>query len=72
MARDLKSARLAKERLRSLLRGRTEVVGIGLARGSGGYCLKVNLREASAGDLPTEIDDIPIRYETVGTIRATG
>ena len=47
------------------------VVGVGVARVAGNYCVKVNLSEPVAPglDVPTEIEGVPVRVEVTGAIR---
>lgn len=66
---DLGRARAAKERLRAELRGRHDVVGIGLARSADGYCLKVNVTEPTDG-VPGSVDGVDVVVVVVGEIRA--
>ena len=60
-------ARRAKQKIVDRL-GRANVVGVGLARRSGSFAVKVNLREASAERLPRSIDGVPVVYEIVGRV----
>ena len=65
----LTEARAAKEKLLRSIAKRSDVNGVGLTRGEGGYGLKVNLVEGGrARALPTEIDGVPVRVEVVGRI----
>jgi len=66
----LDQARAAKSKALALLQDAGTVVGIGIARQDGGYCVKVNLsRAASAGAVPATIDGVPVRVAVVGAIR---
>jgi hypothetical protein len=67
----LAEARAAKERAKALLADKASVVGIGITRVGDSYGVKVNLDASPAADagLPETIDGVPIRIETVGSIR---
>lgn len=66
---ELRQARAAKQRLREQLRGRRDVVGVGLARTADGYCLKVNVTAPTDG-LPGSVDGVDVVVAVVGEIRA--
>jgi hypothetical protein len=67
---DLQRAQAAQDRLVDRLGEHPEVNGVGIARADGGYVIKVNVRRASArGAIPTEVDGVTVRVETVGPIR---
>jgi hypothetical protein len=70
----LDEARAAKNKAASLLQHASDVVGIGIARQGGGYCVKVNLSHApaAADSMPTSIDGVPVRVEVVGILRKRG
>ena len=66
----LDQARAAKNKALALLQDAAAVVGVGIARQDGGYCVKVNLsRAASADAVPATIDGVPVRVAVVGAIR---
>lgn len=67
---DLARAQAAQDRLAAELAGHPDVTGVGIARADGGYVLKVNVRTAAAADaIPTEVDGVGVRVQTVGRIR---
>jgi len=67
---NLKRAQAAQDRLLDALGGHPEVNGVGISRADGGYVLKVNVRSAAAPDvIPAEMDGVPVRVQTVGSIR---
>ena len=68
---DLEQARAAKRRLRTTLQGRSDVRGIGIAKGSDGYQLQVNLSREPGSDLPGEVDGVSVRVRVVGSVRAS-
>ena len=67
----LEQARAAKQRAWDVFAPLAEVVGVGLTRIEGGYCVKINLRQAPAEGvlLPQEVDQVPVRVEVVGQAR---
>lgn len=68
---DLQHARAAKSRLRTALRGREGIRGIGLAHIKDGYCLQVNVTELSDGTaLPPSVDGVQVLVRVVGPIHA--
>jgi hypothetical protein len=68
---DLPQARAAKEHLRERLRDRDGVVGVGIARSAGGYCVTVNVADAAAaGQVPGDVDGVEVRIAVVGGITA--
>jgi hypothetical protein len=68
---DLNQARAAKARLRSDLAGRDGVRGVGIARGSDGYHVQVNLqRESDRTGLPVQVQGVPVDVRVSGAIRA--
>lgn len=70
---DLSKARAAKARLRSDLAGRDGVCGVGIARGSDGYHVQVNLqRESDRKDVPGQVDGVPVNVRVSGRIQAGG
>lgn len=74
-AATIEAAREAKAKLTSLLSGRDEVRGIGIARHAGGFAVKVNLSAAPAGKpVPRRVAGVPVVVEIVGRIskRAAG
>ena len=68
---DVEQARAAKERLRMTLKGRSDVRGIGIARGADGYQLQVNMSRDPGSDLPGAVDGVDVRVRVVGAIRAS-
>lgn len=68
MTPTLDEARAAKSKALNLLRNAPAVVGVGIARLNGGYCVKVNVSQSQRG-MPTDIDGVPVRVEVVGTLR---
>lgn len=70
----LDQARAAKSKALALLQDATAVVGIGIARRDGGYCVKVNVSHAPtvAEAVPASIDGVPVRVEVVGVLRKRG
>ncbi|MET0788822.1 MAG: hypothetical protein ABWY33_06220 [Cellulomonas sp.] len=68
---DLEQARAAKERLRTTLKGRSDVRGIGIARSGDGYQLRVNVSSGPASDLPDDVDGVDVDVRVVGAIRAS-
>jgi hypothetical protein len=67
---DLRQAQAAQDHLADAVGDNPEVNGIGLARADSGYVLKVNVRTAAArAAIPTEIDGVTVRVQTVGRVR---
>jgi hypothetical protein len=64
----LDQARAAKSKALTLLQDAPAVVGIGIARRNGGYCVKVNVSHAVAEAVPASIDGVPVRVEVVGVL----
>jgi len=64
----LDEARAAKSKALTLLQDSPTVVGVGIARLNGGYCVKVNV-SASSRRMPADIDGVPVKVEVVGTLR---
>ena len=67
---DIEQARAAKERLRTTLQGRSDVRGIGLARTSTGYEIRVNVSRDGRHDLPTTVDGVGVHVRVVGAVHA--
>ena len=67
----LDQARAAKSKALTLLQDDSAVVGVGIARRNGGYCVKVNVSHApvAAETVPASIDGVPVRVEVVGVLR---
>ncbi len=67
----LQAARAAKDKARDLFPKLACVTGVGLTRRGGVYCVKVNLSEAPAQDvpLPESIDGVPVVLHVTGAIR---
>jgi len=72
MAATLDEARRAKRRAREVYRCYGDVVGVGIARATDGFILKVNFRAepANRSKLPAEVDGIPVTFDVVGDVRA--
>jgi hypothetical protein len=68
---DIEQARAAKERLRATLQGRSDVRGIGIARTSGGYEIRVNVSRDGRHDLPGMVDGVDVNVRVVGAIHAS-
>ena len=63
-------ARAAKTTLAARLSTDPDVVGIGLARRSGAYVVKVDLAdEGAAGRVPGQVDGVRVVTEVLGAIR---
>jgi hypothetical protein len=64
------AARAAKTSLAEALAGQPGVVGIGLARESSGYVVKVDLAdEGAASRVPADVDGVRVVTQVVGVIR---
>ena len=70
-AKELKRARKAKEKARTVFPELVDVVGVGLTRRKGVYHVKVNVAEEPAedADLPKSIDGVPVVLHVTGKIR---
>jgi hypothetical protein len=68
---DLEAVRRAQDRLLAAVGDHPDVNGVGIALDAdGAYVLKVNLRRGDGrGDLPAEVDGVPVRAETIGPVR---
>jgi hypothetical protein len=68
---DLDTVLRAQDRLLAAVGQHPDVNGVGIARGDdGGYVLKVTLARGDArGDVPAEIDGVPVRAQTIGPVR---
>ncbi|MDP9407719.1 MAG: hypothetical protein M3P95_07620 [Actinomycetota bacterium] len=69
----ISEARAAKREVADLLRGNPHVNGVGVAKGDGGYAVKVNLVADDTElrrSLPGAIGGAPVLVEVVGPIRA--
>ncbi len=68
----LDRARVAKTKVKELLRERVELRGIGLTRRQGGYAVKVNLDAEMALEtaIPAEVDGVLVVVDRVGTVRS--
>jgi len=66
----IEKARSAKARVAEMLRNERELTGVGITRVGKGYAVKVNFAAApGAGiEIPSEMDEVPIRIETTGRI----
>lgn len=68
---DLQQARAAKERLRSELRERSGVSGIGLTADDDGYAVQVNVqRRNDAAALPKSVDGVRVQVRVIGPVTA--
>ncbi len=69
--RGLKEARAAKDKAFRLFKKVSPVCGVGITRARGVYAIKVNLEAEpdSPGELPDEIDGVPIVVSVVGKVR---
>jgi hypothetical protein len=67
----LDQARAAKSKALTMLQDASAVVGVGIVRRNGGYCVKVNVSHAPAAAeaVPASIDGVPVRVEVVGVLR---
>lgn len=64
-------ARVAKDTAKVKLQRVRGLNGIGLIKTGTGYGLKVNLEtDESAGEIPDEVDGVPVEVEIVGTVDA--
>jgi hypothetical protein len=62
-------ARAAKAKVAKLVGRHPDVTGIGIARIEGGFGVKLNLVRGTLADrVPSEIDGVPVRVETVGRV----
>lgn len=67
---DRAAAQTAKSALAARLSTEPGAVGVGLARGDGGYVVKVNLIDAGVADLvPDDVDGVPVVTEVIGVVR---
>ena len=67
---DRAAARAAKSALAARLSEDPGVVGVGLARGDGGYVVKVNLADAGAAlRVPGDVDGVPVVTQVIGVVR---
>lgn len=69
----ISEARAAKREIADLVRGNPHVNGVGLARGDGGYAVKVNLAAEDSElrrSLPGSIGGARVLVEVVGPISA--
>lgn len=64
----LAQARAAKHAAKRLLAGQAEVIGLGLTKASGGYAVKIILKEPLPGSVPDAIDGVPLIVEAVGVV----
>jgi hypothetical protein len=60
----------ARCKLREQLAGVPGIQGIGIAVLDGGYGVKVNVRDSSQRNVPTDVDGVPVIVEVVGVISA--
>jgi hypothetical protein len=67
---DRAAARAAKSALAARLSAEPGVVGVGLARRSSGYVVKVDLADAGvAPRVPGDVDGVRVVTEVIGTVR---
>jgi hypothetical protein len=67
-------ARQAKDRLRSRIGGRKWLRGIGLEGSGADFCVRVNvdvLTPEVRSEIPPRVDDVEVRVDSVGNIRAS-
>ena len=69
--KELKRARMAKEKARKIFPRLADVVGVGITRRKGVYHVKVNVAEEPAenAELPENIDGVPVVLHVTGKIR---
>lgn len=68
----ISEARAAKREVALLLQGNPSVTGVGVAKGAGGYAVKVNLTADDAElrrSLPVSVGGAPVLVEVVGPVR---
>ncbi|MCZ6699236.1 MAG: hypothetical protein O7D94_09930 [Planctomycetota bacterium] len=70
-AQQLEAARAVKDKAARVLGQFGLVSGVGITRKDGAYAVKVNLESEpqAAGELPKQIDGVPIVIRVVGRIR---
>src|SRR4051812_26332032 len=68
---NLEQARAAKERLRATLEGRSDVRGVGIARGGDGSQPRVTLSPRSGPDVPGHVDGVGVDVRVVGALHAS-
>ena len=65
----LQQARAAKAKVARLVGDHPDVNGVGITRLGDGYAVKLNLSSPNGkAGLPRQVDGVPVRVETVGTI----
>ena len=69
MPATLEQARKAKQIARTLLENVPGLNGIGITSEGSGYAVKVNLNGMESPSIPVEIEGVPVKVETIGTIR---
>jgi hypothetical protein len=70
---DRERARDAKSALRRSLHGRDGVRGVGLVERDGTWCVRVNVRDESAGAaIPPEVAGVSVEVRVVGPLRPRG
>ncbi|HDI10702.1 MAG TPA: hypothetical protein ENF77_00025 [Candidatus Acetothermia bacterium] len=68
---DLEKAREVLRRHRAWFFSLPGVVGVGISSREGEAVIEILLeREPSSGDIPAEIEGVPLRVRTVGELRA--
>jgi len=68
--REEQNVRDLKQRWLNLLAAKPN--GVGLTRHGSGWALKINTALALPGDVPTQLDGVPVIVEFVGTVTAAG
>ncbi|MEY2926938.1 MAG: hypothetical protein RL367_1415 [Pseudomonadota bacterium] len=62
----IEMARLVKAKTGDLVREVAQVAGVGLTRVGDSWGIKVNLKSAHKGQLPDDVDGVPVVYEVTG------
>lgn len=63
------AAREAKKRVAAILDEQGVEASIGIAKAGEGFAVKVNLKDPSDADLPSVVDGVSVRLESVGRMR---
>jgi len=67
----LEEARTAKDRVAELLRGRTELAGIGIGQHEGQLVVRVNWRQLPPNiEALDRVGTVMVRHQLVGSVRA--
>ena len=64
----LQEAKLVRDKVVGLLHDATNVSGVGIERIANGYGVRVNLKNRDRGDLPPNIDGVPISTRVTGRV----